>query len=90
MSTEHTEPTPGECVDYLERIVALIDNELPGGDCAAVREHLESCHPCMNSYDVQVTMKRVVARCGSEETPGDLRSKVMLKIQQMKVQISDS
>jgi len=84
------EPSAAECVDYLERIVALIDNELPGGDCAAVREHLDSCSPCLASYDIQVTMKRVVARCGTEETPGDLRSKVLLKIQQMKVQISDS
>jgi len=95
MSTEHNdvtgvEPNPAECVDYLERIVALIDNELPGGDCVAVRAHLESCSPCLASYDLQVTMKRVVARCGTEETPGDLRAKVLVKIQQMKVQISDS
>jgi mycothiol system anti-sigma-R factor len=86
----NAEPTPAECVDYLERIVALIDNELPGGDCAAVREHLDTCSPCLASYDIQVTVKRVVARSCTEVAPGELRSKVLLKLQQMKVQISDS
>jgi len=90
MSTDSAEPTPAECVDYLERIVALIDNELPGGDCAAVRAHLDSCSPCLASYDIQVTVKRVVARSCSEVVPGDLRSKVMFKLQEMRVQISDS
>lgn len=90
MSTDSAEPTAAECVDYLERIVALIDNELPGGDCAAVRQHLDSCSPCLASYDIQVTVKRVVARSCTEVAPGDLRSKVMLKLQEMRVQISDS
>ena len=90
MSTESTEPTPAECVDYLEQIVAFIDNELPGGDCAAVRAHLDSCNPCLASYDLQVTVKRVVSRCGGDEAPSDLRSKVMIKLQQMRVEISES
>ena len=65
--SEHThhhdhEPTASECADFLERIVYFLDNELDTADCAAVRVHLDTCNPCLEKYDLQRTVKSVVAR----------------------------
>ncbi len=81
------EPTAGECADYLERIVYFLDNELDEADCSAVRLHLDSCNPCLEKYDLQRTVKSVVARSCSEVAPDELRQRVMLRIRQVQVEI---
>jgi len=91
MSHEHDhEPTAGDCVDFLERIVYFIDNELDEADCSAVRRHLDSCSPCLEKYDLERTVKSVVARSCAEVAPDDLRQRVLLKIREVQVQIRES
>ena len=51
-----------DCSEYLERIVYFLDNELDEADCSAVRLHLDHCNPCLEKYDLQRTVKAVVAR----------------------------
>ncbi|UMG91943.1 mycothiol system anti-sigma-R factor [Nocardioides sp. TF02-7] len=92
MSHEHGRPgqhTDEECVDFLERIVRLIDNELEEGECAVVRAHLEGCNPCLERYDLQRTVKALVARSCSEKAPADLREKVRVQIQAVQVRITE-
>jgi mycothiol system anti-sigma-R factor len=84
---ERPDPTPAECADFLEQIVFFIDNELAEADCSAVREHLDSCNPCLEKYDLQRTMKAVIARSCHEVAPTELRDKVMLRLQQARVEI---
>ena len=85
---ERQDPSAAECVDYLEQIVFFIDNELAEADCSAVRAHLDSCNPCLEKYDLQRTMKAVVARSCAEVAPSELRDKVMLRLQQVRVEIN--
>ena len=91
MSHEHgpDEPTSSECADFLERIVYFLDNELDEADCSAVRLHLDACNPCLEKYDLQRTVKAVVARSCSEAAPKDLRERVMFRIREVQVQISE-
>ncbi len=86
---EH-EVTGTECADYLERIVYFIDNELDQADCSAVQAHLDACNPCLEKYDLQRTVKSVIARSCSEAAPSELRQRVLLRIREVQVQISDS
>jgi len=79
-----------ECADFLERIVRLIDNELEAGDCAVVRAHIDSCSPCLERYDLQRTVKGLVARSCGETAPVELRERVRVRIQQIQVQIRES
>jgi mycothiol system anti-sigma-R factor len=79
----------GECADYLERIVYLIDNELDEADCGDVRLHLEQCGPCLRKYDLERTVKAVVARSCSESAPDGLREKVLLQIRQVQWRITE-
>lgn len=83
------EPTASECADYLERIVYFLDNELDDADCAAVQVHLDTCNPCLEKYDLQRTVKAVVARSCSEAAPADLRARVMMRVREVQVQIRE-
>ena len=90
MSHDHSvgqDPSLADCADFFERIVYFLDNELDEADCSAVRLHLDSCNPCLEKYDLQRTVKAVVARSCSETAPDELRQRVMLRIQQVQVEI---
>jgi mycothiol system anti-sigma-R factor len=84
MNHEHNDG----CADYLERIVYFLDNELDDGDCDAVRQHLDECGPCLQKYDLQKTVKAVVARSCSEQAPRTLRDRVLVQIREVQVRIS--
>ena len=83
------EPTNEECVDFLERIMRLIDNELEEGDCAVVRAHIDTCNPCLERYDLQRTVKALVARSCTETAPAELRDRVRIQIQSIQVTITE-
>ncbi|CAB4735377.1 MAG: mycothiol system anti-sigma-R factor [Actinobacteria bacterium] len=78
-----------ECADYLERIVYFLDNELDEADCSVVRAHLDTCNPCLEKYDLQRTVKQIVARSCSEAAPSELRQRVMFRIREVQVQIRE-
>ena len=78
-----------DCSDFLDQIVYLLDNELDEASCSEVRIHLDSCHPCLQKYDIQRTVKAIVARSCSESAPEDLRERVRLRIRQVQVEISE-
>ena len=92
--TEHAhgvgeDPSVGDCVDYLEQIVYFLDNELDEADCSEVRMHLDECGPCLEKYDLQRTVKQVVARSCSESAPDGLRERVRVQIREVQVRISE-
>ncbi len=82
-------PSNEDCADFLERIVYFLDNELDEADCSAVRLHLDACNPCLEKYDLQRTVKAVVARSCSEAAPQELRERVMFKIREVQVHIGE-
>ncbi|KQY54471.1 MULTISPECIES: mycothiol system anti-sigma-R factor [unclassified Nocardioides] len=78
-----------DCSDFLERIVYLIDNELDEADCSVVRQHLDECGPCLAKYDLERTVKAVVARSCSESAPQGLRERVLVQLRQVQVRITE-
>lgn len=82
MSDQHE-----DCADYLERIVYLLDNELDDEDCTIVRKHLDECNPCLERYDLQRTVKSLVARSCAESAPTSLRERVLVEIREVQVRI---
>ncbi|MGA8256515.1 MAG: mycothiol system anti-sigma-R factor [Nocardioides sp.] len=83
------DPSAQDCADYLERIVYFLDNELDAADCEAVRVHLDTCNPCLVKYDLQRTVKSVVARSCAEVAPADLRERVRIQIREVQIRISE-
>ena len=78
----------GDCADFLERIVYFIDNELDEADCSEVQMHLDECGPCLEKYDLERTVKKVVSRSCHERAPEALRERVLWQIRQVHVQIT--
>ncbi len=79
-----------ECEDFLERISYLLDNELEETECAEVRVHIESCSPCLARYDVQRTIKQMVARSCAERAPDSLRARVLVQLREVEIRITES
>jgi mycothiol system anti-sigma-R factor len=84
------EPVSQACADFLERIVYLIDNELDDADVSAVRIHRDECNPCLEKYDVERTVKAIVARSCTESAPDGLRERVRLRIREVQIRITES
>ncbi len=79
----------GECIAYLEQIVYYLDNELAETDIVEVRLHLDGCGPCHEQYAVQRAIKSLVARSCVERAPDELRDKVMFKIRDVEIRMTD-
>jgi mycothiol system anti-sigma-R factor len=88
---QHLEDGTGDqdCVEFLDRIVYFIDNELDAADCAVVQVHLRECGPCLERYDLQRTVKALVARSCAEPAPEGLRERVQVQLRAVRVQITE-
>ena len=68
----------GDCEHVLERVYEFIDNELDHASGDAIRQHLSDCEPCLDKFDVEQAVKKLVARrCGGDTAPAHLREKVL-------------
>lgn len=78
---------PQDCSEVLGRVFFFLDNELDQADCAQIEQHLDECGPCLARYDLERTVKTLVARSCTEQAPETLRQRVMVSIQQVQVEI---
>ena len=79
-----------DCSEVLGRVFFFLDNELDQADCAQIEHHLEECGPCLARYDLERTVKTLVARSCSEQAPEGLRQRVMFSIREVQVEITRS
>ena len=79
-----------ECSEFLDQIVYFLDNELDEADCADVQHHLDQCAPCLEKYDLQRTVKMLVARSCVESAPDELRQRVTMSIREVQVRITET
>ena len=77
------------CAEFLDRIVYMLDNELDDNEVVAVRLHLDECGPCLEKYDVQRTIKMIVARSCAESAPAELRERVKVRLREVQIQITE-
>jgi mycothiol system anti-sigma-R factor len=82
-------PHDQDCSEVLDRMFFFIDNELEQADCAQIQHHLDECWPCLEKFDLERTVKSLVARSCSEHAPESLRDKVLLRIRQVQVEITE-
>jgi len=78
-----------DCSAVLGRMFVFIDNELDSAGCAQIQQHLEECGPCLAKYNLERTVKSVVARSCTEVAPAGLRERVMLSIREVQIRISN-
>ena len=88
MSADPTREGPLEdCEHVLERVYEFLDNELDDASGDAIRKHLADCEPCLDTFDVEQAVKKLVSRCcGNDVAPSHLRMKVLAQLTVAKVQ----
>lgn len=74
-----TAPTPADdCAKALARLYEFLDHELEAADADEVRAHLAACEPCMDRFDAEEALRRLVKRgCGGEVAPEHVRARVI-------------
>ena len=82
------DPHDTPCSEVLDAVYLYLDGEQDAEHREKVRVHLDECSPCLRHYGLEQAVKSLVARsCGSDHAPDDLRSRVLLRIQQVRVEI---
>jgi mycothiol system anti-sigma-R factor len=79
------------CTEVLDRVYAYLDGELDSPGCAKIRQHLDECGPCLREYGLEEVVKQLVHRhCGHDTVPADLRTKVLVRIEQVQAELRAS
>ena len=82
-------PHETDCREVLDRVYEYLDGEMTDHDVDKIRQHLHECAPCLTEYDLDVALKALVRRsCGCESAPDDLRARIMVKITQVRLELS--
>jgi mycothiol system anti-sigma-R factor len=69
--TEHT------CEDALSELYRYIDGELDDATRVRISAHLDNCSPCLEAFDFEVELRRVVASRCQERVPDELRDRIL-------------
>jgi mycothiol system anti-sigma-R factor len=83
-------PHAVDCRDVLDRVYSFIDGELGPADLEQIRHHLDECGPCLTSFDLERMLKALVARSCRETAPSELRQRVLLRLSQVRVEVSET
>jgi mycothiol system anti-sigma-R factor len=83
------DPHDVDCMAVVEQAFLYLDGELEDADCATVRRHLDECAPCLRAYGLEDDFKRIVARkCGGDAAPMELRTRLLAKLAEVRVEYS--
>ena len=78
-------PHETDCSEVLDHLYEYLDQEMPGPVREKYRQHFEECAPCLEKYGLEQAVKKLVKRCcGHDEVPGDLRAKVLERIERIR------
>lgn len=69
--TEHT------CQDAISELYRYIDGELDDTARVRISAHLDACSPCLEAFDFEVELRRVVASRCQERVPDELRDRIL-------------
>ncbi|HEX6233148.1 MAG TPA: mycothiol system anti-sigma-R factor [Jiangellaceae bacterium] len=86
------EPHDVDCSEIIERVYLYLDHEM-GDEASAyatIEEHLDECGPCFEKVDLERAIRTMVARsCGCEHAPDELKQRVLARIRQIRVQVTE-
>jgi mycothiol system anti-sigma-R factor len=77
------------CSEVLARVYSYLDDEIETtAGYAQIRQHLDECGPCLRQYGLEEAVKRLVHKsCGSDNVPAGLRTKVLSRIQTVRIEL---
>ena len=65
-----------DCSHALSKLFEFLDSEMAEQDCDRIREHLADCEPCLNEYDIEDHLKKLVKRSCHDAAPMQLHLRI--------------
>jgi mycothiol system anti-sigma-R factor len=82
-------PHEVDCTEVIEQVYLYLDGEIDDECRAKVREHIDECAPCLREFGLEQDVKALVARCcGGETAPDHLKESVLVRLQQVRVELT--
>lgn len=69
-----------DCWEAVHRLYHFLDGELTTERREAIKEHLDSCEPCLHAFDFEAELRRVVASRCRDEPPLELRDRLAMML----------
>jgi mycothiol system anti-sigma-R factor len=79
-------PEDDACSAALKRLWSYLDKELTADDEDELRDHLDTCPPCLAEYSIDVVLKQIVRRSCQEEAPEGLRVRIQQTLLKVRVE----
>jgi mycothiol system anti-sigma-R factor len=82
-------PDDVPCSEALARMYSYLDDEIEtAAGYTRIRQHLDECGPCLREYGLEEAVKRLVQKCcGSDDVPDGLRTRVLSRIQTVRIEL---
>ena len=65
-----------DCDDALAELYLYLDGELDDGTRVRIKAHLRQCSPCLEAFDFEAELRRIVADRCRDRVPEELRARV--------------
>ena len=81
-----TSPCSGsdhDCDDAVAQLYTFLDGELDDQTLVKVEAHLRHCAPCLEAFDFEAELRKVVAAKCREQAPAELKVRILTVLQQL-------
>ena len=69
--------TSDPCDDVLNQLYRFLDGEMDAKDKSGIEAHLRDCAPCLEAFDFEAELRRVIASRCAEQMPDDLKNRIL-------------
>ena len=76
-------PHDTDCGEVLAQLYLFIDHELDDASAGEIQHHLDECAPCLHHHELDILVRKLVARSCTEPAPAPLRDRVLLSIREV-------
>jgi mycothiol system anti-sigma-R factor len=77
------DPHDKDCGEVLAQLYLFIDHELDEASAHQIQHHLDECAPCLHHHELDILVRRLVARSCTEPAPRPLRERVLMSIHEV-------
>lgn len=71
-----TDESGANCDETIERLYVYLDGELTDERRTEIKRHLDECSPCLDAYDFEAELRKVVATHCRDRVPESLLARV--------------
>jgi mycothiol system anti-sigma-R factor len=69
-----------DCMETVHRLYHYLDGELTDARRSEIARHLDDCSPCLNAFDFEADLRRLIASRCKDHVPEHLRERIAAAI----------